>query len=84
MENVDELRIVEQIHMHVHVTLVHISYAYRLCKDTTLYAVILMQVNQQHLVSVDRPVPQPDVVMESSVEHQMWPEGMEDEPPVLA
>ena len=42
-----------------------------------------MLLNQQHLVSVDRPVPQPDVVMESSVEHKMWPEGMEDEPPVL-
>ena len=41
-----------------------------------------MQVNQQHLVSAGRPVPQPDV-MESSVEHKMWPEGMENEPPVL-
>ena len=43
-----------------------------------------MQTNQQHLASVDRPMPQPDVVMESSVEHKMWSEEMENEPAVLA
>ena len=42
-----------------------------------------MLLSQQHLESVDWPVSQPDVVMKSSVEHKMWPEGMEDEPPVL-
>ena len=49
------------------------------------YAIVLYsQINQQHLVSVNRPMPQPDVVTKSPVEHKMWPEGMEDEPPVLA
>ena len=44
----------------------------------------LMQPNPQHLASVDRPLPQPDITMESSVEHKMWPEGMEDEPTIMA
>ena len=44
----------------------------------------LMQPNPQNLASVDRPLPQPDVTMKSSVDHKMWPEGMEDEPTVMA
>jgi len=31
----------------------------------------LMQPKPQHLASVDRPLPQPDSTMESSVEHKM-------------
>ena len=42
----------------------------------------MQAVNQLYLVSVDRLVLQPDVVMESSVKHKMWSERMEDEPPV--
>ena len=43
----------------------------------------LMQPNPQNLASVDSPLPQPDITMKSSVEHKMWPEGMEDEPTVM-